>query len=150
MDFLFMRNMLFIFSIIIITILILIPIIFSDQTRLYRIITLISFIPFIIFEIFHLFFPDPLKIFDMLAHFFGGLLTFLVFSNISRIKKEIRGKFSLLITFLIIVLIEICLTLTEYQIISSDILIDLLLTLFGGGIGYILFQRFNRKNKICL
>ncbi len=148
MEFEFLRNLLFFCSLIIICAMILIPIRYSDQNKGYRLITLLVFTPFIIFEIFHLFFPDPLRIFDYLTHLFGGLLIFLVFSNLSRIKKEYRSKFSLFITILFIILLETLLSLINYQSISIDIVIDIFLVLGGGIIGYILFLFYNRhENK---
>ena len=147
MEFDLLRILLLICSLIIACVMFFFTIRSSDQKRSYRFITLLFFIPFTIFEILHLYVPDPLRIFDYLTHLFGGLLIFLVFSNISRIKKELRSKISLFITFIFIVLLELLLSLTNYQSISFDILIDIFLVLGGGIIGYILFLFYNRNVK---
>jgi len=143
----FLRNSLFICSSIIACIMVCIPIRYSDQRKCYRFITLLVFIPLFIFEILHLYFPDPLRVYDYLTHLFGGLLLFLVFSNISRIKKEHRAKLSLLITILFIVLLETLLSVINYQSISYDILVDIFIVLVGGIIGYVLFFLYNNSNN---
>ncbi len=83
----------------------------------------------------------------MLVHVLGGFTIFLVFSNISRIKIEIRGKVSLLIVLIAILLMELNLSLLQYQSISFDIVIDIILTVAGGLIGYFIFIHYNGRKK---
>ncbi|MGQ4876367.1 MAG: hypothetical protein ACP6IY_20075 [Promethearchaeia archaeon] len=145
MEFELLRILLLVCSSIISGVLIFATIKYSDQEKNYRFMTLGIFIPFTIFEFLHLFVPDPLKIFDIFTHLFGGLIIFLVFSNLIHIKKEYRNKLCLFITFLFISLLELFLSLIHYQAVNYDILVDIIVVLIGGIIGYLLFLLYNRN-----
>lgn len=129
----------------------LIPIFSSDQQKPYRVFTLLTFIPLVILEIPHYYLPDPFLVVDILVHFCAGLTIFLVFSNLSFIKREIRGILSISLTITIIVLVEIYLSIQEITTgypnpIGLNSLQDIIWTILGGLIGYVIFSKTKKES----
>lgn len=127
----------------VIILLMLVIIFYSDRPKNYRILSLICLLPTAILEFPHTLLPDPTNIIDISVHIAGGITIFIVINNMKSIPEEKRDLYS------IFAVIGFIIALEGFQIllklfadiggpITWDVLEDILLTIGGGMIGLLI------------
>lgn len=125
----------------------------SDKSRIYQLLSISILAVAYLLEFPHFLAPDPYLIIDVAVHVVAGLGVFLALTNIIKIDKPWRGYIALIITFGIIVTVEIFLSVLEIMRtyinpIGINSIIDIITFTFGGIVGYPLYLYVDKQITI--
>lgn len=146
-------NLLYLIAVEILIILLMVGIIFySDRSKNYRILSVLCLIPTAILEFPHTLLPDPTNIIDISVHIAGGLTIFIAITNVKYFQKEKRELIAMLAVIAFIVALEVFQILLKLVAdiggpITLDVIEDILVTIGGGLVGLIVARVFYKDWK---